>query len=106
MTRSVALILSLFCGVAIAQTCVIQRPMWMSVNMGDVDVIWDGNDAQSMRAAMQVGARDFLSEPIVEEDLLAAVTRLTIESKPSRKAGPNELTVFINAKGGSGGYGD
>ena len=66
-------------------------------------VIGDGNDAQSMRAAMQVGARDFLSEPIVEEDLRAAVTRLTIESKPSRKAGPNELTVFINAKGGSGG---
>ena len=65
-------------------------------------VIGDGSDAQSMRAAMQAGARDFLSEPIVEEALLAAVTRLAIEFKPSRKNGPTELTAFINAKGGSG----
>ena len=65
-------------------------------------VIGDGSDAKSMRAAMRAGARDFLSEPIVEEDLLAVVTRLTIESKPSRKKGLTKLTAFINAKGGSG----
>ncbi len=65
-------------------------------------VIGDGSDPQSMRAAMQAGARDFLSEPIVEEDLLAAVTRLAIESKPSRKNALTKLTAFINAKGGSG----
>ena len=65
-------------------------------------VIGDGSDAQSMRAAMQAGARDFLSEPIVEKDLLAAVTRLATELKPSRRKGLTELTAFINAKGGSG----
>ena len=65
-------------------------------------VIGDGNDAQSMRAAMQAGARDFLSEPIVEKDLLTAVRRLTIESQPARKKGLTELTAFINVKGGSG----
>ncbi len=65
-------------------------------------VIGDGSDPQSMRAAMQAGARDFLSEPIVEGDLLAAVTRLATESKPSRKNALTELTAFINAKGGSG----
>ncbi len=65
-------------------------------------VIGDGSDPQSMRAAMQAGARDFLSEPIVEEDLLAAVTQLATESKPSRKNVRTKLTAFINAKGGSG----
>ncbi len=65
-------------------------------------VIGDGSDPQSMRAAMQAGARDFLSEPIVEGDLLAAVTRLATESKPSRMNARTELTAFINAKGGSG----
>ncbi len=61
-------------------------------------VIGDGSDPQSMRAAMQAGARDFLSEPIVEGDLLAAVTRLATESKPSRMNARTELTAFI--KGG------
>ncbi len=65
-------------------------------------VIGDGSNPQSMRAAMQAGARDFLSEPIVEEDLLAAVTRLATESKSSRKNTRTTLTAFINAKGGSG----
>ncbi|TDJ27978.1 MAG: pilus assembly protein CpaF [Gammaproteobacteria bacterium] len=65
-------------------------------------VIGDGSDPQIMRAAMQAGARDFLSEPIVEEDLLATVMRLATESKPSRKNALTALTAFINVKGGSG----
>ena len=41
-------------------------------------VIGDTSDAQSMRVAMQAGARDFLAEPIVQDDLLAAVMHLGI----------------------------
>ena len=66
-------------------------------------VIGDTDDAQTMRAAMQAGARDFLSEPIEKADLLAAVKRLTAELNPIRKTGTTELTAFVNAKGGSGG---
>jgi pilus assembly protein CpaE len=55
-----------------------------------------------MRAAMQAGARDFLSEPVSRDDLLAAVRRMTLEVRSPQKVGTSEITVFINAKGGSG----
>ncbi|HEY5624695.1 MAG TPA: AAA family ATPase [Gammaproteobacteria bacterium] len=65
-------------------------------------VVGDGSDARAMRAAMHAGARDFLAEPIAEEDLLSSVRRFMVETQPSRKKGTMELISFINSKGGSG----
>jgi pilus assembly protein CpaE len=65
-------------------------------------VIGDANDAKSMRAAMQAGARDYVSEPIVRDDLLAAVRQMTLESSSQRNKTSRKITAFINAKGGSG----
>ncbi|MGI9258271.1 MAG: AAA family ATPase [Gammaproteobacteria bacterium] len=65
-------------------------------------VVGDGSNPGSMRAAMHAGARDFLAEPISEEDLLSSVRRFTAEEKPSRRSKSTEIVSFINSKGGSG----
>jgi pilus assembly protein CpaE len=65
-------------------------------------VVGDGSDSGSMRAAMHAGARDFLAEPISEEDLLSSVRRFTAEAKPARRSKSTEVISFINSKGGSG----
>lgn len=65
-------------------------------------VVGDGSTPSSMRAAMHAGARDFLAEPISEEDLLSSVRRFTAEAKPTRRSKSTEIVSFINSKGGSG----
>lgn len=63
-------------------------------------------DARVMRAAMQAGARDFFSHPVVAEDLVASLRRLARErksSQPQHGSAPSKLTAVMNAKGGSGG---
>lgn len=65
-------------------------------------VVGDGSDPSSMRTAMHAGARDFLAEPISEEDLLSSVRRFTAEAKPARRSKSTEIVSFINSKGGSG----
>ncbi len=65
-------------------------------------VVGDGSDPRSMRAAMHAGARDFLAEPISEDDLLSSVRRFTAEMKPTRRSQSTSIVSFINSKGGSG----
>jgi pilus assembly protein CpaE len=65
-------------------------------------VIGDANRPRCMRAAMQAGARDFLMEPVPQQELIAAIMRIRSEQKPSAAPGRSKLTVFVGAKGGSG----
>ncbi|QEY64026.1 AAA family ATPase [Metapseudomonas lalkuanensis] len=58
-------------------------------------------EREGIRLAMQAGARDFLPEPVTEEDLRAALSRLVQESSAGA-AGGGQVVAVINAKGGSG----
>ena len=58
-------------------------------------------DPECMRLAMQAGARDFLPEPVVAQELLAAIGRMALESRDDQAPG-GKLVAVINAKGGSG----
>jgi pilus assembly protein CpaE len=59
------------------------------------------DDPQFMRTAMQAGARDVLSTPIVAADLLTAIGRVDEELRQRIRA-RGTLSAFINAKGGCG----
>lgn len=65
-------------------------------------VIGEANNADCMRLAMRAGARDFLTEPVEEKDLLAAVARVVAELRIAKPGEQSQLTAFVNAKGGSG----
>lgn len=65
-------------------------------------VIGDVHHPGCMRAAMQAGARDFLTEPVDGQELLATIARLASESRPSTGSDRGQLTAFVNGKGGSG----
>ncbi|PYC22511.1 hypothetical protein DMO17_13690 [Aquipseudomonas alcaligenes] len=58
-------------------------------------------EREGMRMAMQAGARDFLSDAVVEAELLGALQRMLRESHVSTGAG-GKLVAVMNAKGGSG----
>lgn len=58
-------------------------------------------EREGMRMAMQAGARDFLSDTVVEAELLGALQRMLRESHVSSGAG-GKLVAVMNAKGGSG----
>ncbi len=66
-------------------------------------VVGGEHDTECMRLAMQAGARDFLKEPVIPEELLAAVANILDEGQPVVDEDAFGLTTFINAKGGSGG---
>lgn len=59
------------------------------------------NEREGMRLAMQAGARDFLPEPVAEEELVAALGRMLKEAHVGLGSG-GKLVAVINAKGGSG----
>ncbi|MFZ6047217.1 AAA family ATPase [Pseudomonas sp. CR3202] len=59
------------------------------------------NEREGMRLAMQAGARDFLPEPVAEDELVAALGRMLMESRAST-ANASKLIAVMNAKGGSG----
>jgi pilus assembly protein CpaE len=65
-------------------------------------VIGDTKDAEGMRAAMRAGARDFLPEPVSEEDLKASIGPILAERAAPESRRNSEMTAFVNAKGGSG----
>ena len=65
-------------------------------------VIGDTDDAESMRAAMRAGARDFLPEPVSEEELKASIGPILAERAVPKSRQNSEMTAFVNAKGGSG----
>ncbi|WP_342245867.1 AAA family ATPase [Pseudomonas sp. OTU5201] len=59
------------------------------------------NEREGMRLAMQAGARDFLPEPVAEEELVAALGRMLTEARTNSGTG-GKVVAVINAKGGSG----
>ncbi|WP_296058526.1 AAA family ATPase [uncultured Amphritea sp.] len=65
-------------------------------------IIGDSQNPDMMRLGMQVGARDFLTEPVNIEDLTKTVTRMETEKYQVQLAEQGSLTAVINAKGGSG----
>jgi pilus assembly protein CpaE len=63
-------------------------------------VVCAAADPAIMRLAMQAGARDFITEPADEADLVSAITQIASEQQP-REAGGRSV-AFINASGGCG----
>ena len=64
-------------------------------------VVGNSQEASWMRLAMQAGARDFLSEPVSSEALIAAVDRI-VEEKTQNGTTGRQIVAFVNAKGGVG----
>ena len=65
-------------------------------------VFGPGDNPESMRLAMQAGARDYLSETAPLSDLVASLLRLREETVRSGASAPGRLIVVMNSKGGSG----
>ena len=65
-------------------------------------VVGPAGDFTLVRMAMQAGARDFFTQPLSEEDLYAALERLARDLNADPRNKTANLTVVINAKGGSG----
>lgn len=65
-------------------------------------VLAEQGDAQTMRLAMQAGARDFLPGPVAVEDLISSIDRVSVRVDRQPASDGRNLTVFVNAKGGSG----
>lgn len=65
-------------------------------------VFGQGEDAKTIRLAMRAGARDYLTIPLAEEELFAAVEEIRNSSVASDSANEGHLHVFLNGKGGSG----
>ena len=61
-----------------------------------------GDDPESMRLAMQAGARDYLSETAPQSDLVASLLRIRDETVRSGSLSLGRLIVVLNGKGGSG----
>ncbi len=61
-------------------------------------VLAANGDAQTMRLAMQAGARDFFAGSVTIEDLAGSVERVATRHGTADR----DMTVFVNAKGGSG----
>ena len=57
---------------------------------------------EAMRMAMRVGAKDFLNTPVDEQELLSAIKRIDNERAQLGTQQLPEITVVMNAKGGSG----
>jgi pilus assembly protein CpaE len=65
-------------------------------------VIAEQGDAQSMRFAMQAGARDFMHGTVSQDDLVASIERVSSQVAKSQPIRTGRLTAIVNAKGGSG----
>ncbi len=76
-----------------------------SHNSGDrppVLVIGNIHNPDTMRLAMKAGARDFLTEPVNNQELINILQQLEAEKRQTSLTEKGALTAFINAKGGSG----
>ena len=65
-------------------------------------VVAENGDAGTMRLAMRAGARDFLCGSVVIEDLVETIDRIADQIVDKARESERNLTVFVNAKGGSG----
>jgi pilus assembly protein CpaE len=61
----------------------------------------ENGDANTMRLAMRAGARDFLCGHFEIEDLVETIDRIACQLDGGAESEEN-LTLFVNAKGGSG----
>jgi pilus assembly protein CpaE len=59
-------------------------------------------DAQTMRLAMQAGARDFLPGTLNAKDVVASIDRVAAQHVKAPNARSSNLIAIVNAKGGSG----
>ncbi|MEI7839768.1 MAG: AAA family ATPase [Methylococcaceae bacterium] len=62
----------------------------------------DYNNPNLIRLAMQAGARDFYSYPIIEEELVDVIKQIFREKIAKTIGQQSRLTAVMNAKGGSG----
>ncbi|MGD8339926.1 MAG: AAA family ATPase [Gammaproteobacteria bacterium] len=65
-------------------------------------VVAEHGDANTMRLAMRVGARDFLSGQVSAAELSETIDRVLSQSIDTSGERDERLTIFVNAKGGSG----
>ncbi len=65
-------------------------------------IIGSDEQREAMRMAMRVGAKDFLSNPVDEQELLDTIKVIDNERRLSANQDPSKITVVMNAKGGSG----
>lgn len=65
-------------------------------------VIAEHGDADTMRLAMRAGARDFLCGEVSTEDLCDTIEQIASQSRSDNGEHEDQLTIFVNAKGGSG----
>lgn len=65
-------------------------------------VIGNMQNPEAMRLAMKAGARDFLTEPVDQAELIQILQQLETEKHQIQFTEKGALTAFINAKGGSG----
>lgn len=91
----------------IDQQSVHQLVDWSSKNSDQVlpvIVIGSSDDRVLMRAAMQAGARDYLTYPLASDEVVAAITQVMSHSQLQSQMDTDHgrLTAVINAKGGSG----
>ena len=61
-----------------------------------------GDNPESMRLAMQAGARDYLPETAPKSDLVTSLMRIREEYSRTGTSAVGKLIVVINGKGGSG----
>jgi len=65
-------------------------------------IIGSDEQREAMRMAMRAGAKDFLSNPVNEQELLDAVKLIDHERSQLGGHRQSKMTVVMNAKGGSG----
>jgi pilus assembly protein CpaE len=71
-------------------------------NRPPVLIVGADDQREAMRMAMRLGAKDFLSAPVDEQELLDAIKIIENERALSGSQHSPKLTVVMNAKGGSG----
>ena len=65
-------------------------------------IMAEHGDANTMRLAMRAGARDFLSGQVSAQELSETIDRVLSQSIDTTGERDERLTIFVNAKGGSG----
>ena len=71
-------------------------------NRPPVLIIGSDDQREAMRMAMRVGAKDFLSDPVDEQELVGAIKLIDNDRTLSGSQHSPKITVVMNAKGGSG----
>lgn len=72
------------------------------VNRPEVLALSTRDDPAMMRMAMQAGARDFFTTPLVAHELSAALHKAAQEKLSGKAPYQEHMTAVLNAKGGSG----